>query len=217
MTSTSISRADHLEPPPWLYAWMAQGALLRLVYRRFVGDLAAALPAGACLLDVGTGPGYLLGYLAQARPDLMLFGLDLSHPMISRGRPRWPRPFPALVADAAALPFPPGSFDQVLATFSYHLWPQPGAGLQEILRVLKPRGRAWIYELNREATRRDLRQFAREERLPYPLVYLGYRLVSWHHALGAAAFRPILGRLPGAGWRLAAVHHLFWRAELEAG
>lgn len=46
----------HLEPPPWLYARLAHGSLLRLIYRRFSADLAAGLPAGAKVLDVGTGP-----------------------------------------------------------------------------------------------------------------------------------------------------------------
>ena len=78
MTSTAIFRGEHLEPPPWLYACLARGSLMRLIYRRFMADLAGSLAPGTRLLDVGTGPGYLLGYLARVRPDLSLWGLDFS-------------------------------------------------------------------------------------------------------------------------------------------
>ena len=88
MTLTTLSRGAHLEPPPWLYARLAQGSLMRLIYRRLIQDLAGSLAPGTRLLDVGTGPGYLLGYLARARPDLSLWGLDFSPAMIRRARQR---------------------------------------------------------------------------------------------------------------------------------
>ncbi len=169
MTLMSRLRTEHLEPPPWLYARMAQGSLMRLIYRRFINDLAGSLPPGTRLLDVGTGPGYLLSYLGRVRPDLSLWGLDFSLDMIRRARQRGlasraaPR---CLVADACRLPFPPGVFGQVVATFSFHIWPCPLAGLQELRRVLAPGGRAWVYELRREASLQDLRAFARETGLP---------------------------------------------------
>lgn len=136
-------RAEHLEPPPWLYARLAQGSLMRLIYRLFVADLAGGLPRGTRLLDVGTGPGYLLGYLARTRPDLNLWGLDYAYDMIRRARPRQrglaPQARPRwVVADACRLPFPDGVFGQVISTFSFHIWPCPVAGLQELRRILQP-------------------------------------------------------------------------------
>ena len=59
-----------------------------VIYRRLIHDLAGSLPPGTRLLDVGTGPGYLLGYLARDRPDLSLWGLDFSPDMIRRARQR---------------------------------------------------------------------------------------------------------------------------------
>ena len=167
MTLTALSRGQHLEPPPWLYARLARGSLMRLIYRRLIHDLAGSLPPGTRLLDVGTGPGYLLGYLARERPDLSLWGLDFSPDMIRRARQRATAPPAAprwLVADACRLPFAAGVFGQVVASFSFHIWPCPVAGLTELRRVLTPGGRAWVYELRREATLRDLRAFARETR-----------------------------------------------------
>jgi ubiquinone/menaquinone biosynthesis C-methylase UbiE len=219
MTLTSIFRGKHLEPPPWFYAPMAQSSLMRRIYRLFVGDLAGKLGPGTRLLDVGTGPGYLLGYLARVRPDLRLWGLDASTDMIRRGRGRQavlapPAGLGWVVADACLLPFAAGVFGQVVATFSLHIWPCPVAGLQELLRVLAPGGQAWAYELRREASFRDLQAFAGEMGLPLPLVYLGYNLVRWHHALLAADFAGFLRQAAGDRGALRPVHHLFWRAEL---
>ncbi len=203
------------EPPPWLYAWMARTSLLRRVYRRCAADLAASLPAGARVLDVGTGPGHLLAYLTRQRPDLDLWGLDIAADMIRRARQRHPRTLKWLVADAQSLPLRSGAFDQTVATFSFHIWPRPGVGVQEMVRVLKPGGRAWIYELRREAAVDELRQFARAEGLPFLLVYLGFKAVSWQHSRKEAEFAAILREAIGSHWQLHPVHQLFWRAELS--
>jgi ubiquinone/menaquinone biosynthesis C-methylase UbiE len=219
MTLTSIFPVRHLEPPPWLYARLAQGTLMRWIYRLFVDDLAPALPPSARLVDVGTGPGYLLGYLAQARPDLNLWGLDSSYGMISRARPRQqalaPEAAPRwLVADACRLPFSACVFDHLVATFTFHVWPCPADGLTELKRVLAPGGRAWVYEVRREAALADLKEFAAEFGLPFPLVYLGFKIVSQHHAVPAPEFARVLQQVAGAPGTLRPVHQIFWRAEL---
>jgi ubiquinone/menaquinone biosynthesis C-methylase UbiE len=220
MTTTSPFFRVELEPPPWLYVHLARGPIFRLIYRRLAADLAEGLPPGARLLDVGTGPGHLLAYLALKRPELRLFGLDLSFAMIRRARAGAAGPSLAplefLVANAQALPFPEGIFDWALASFSLHNWGEPERGVRDLTRVLKPGGRAWIYEMNREASAFDLRAFAREEQVPFPLLYLGFKTLSWHHALRAREFSPLLQQAGASRWHLSPVHHLFWRGELEA-
>jgi ubiquinone/menaquinone biosynthesis C-methylase UbiE len=220
MAWNALVHGEHLEPPPWLYARMARGSLMRLIYRLFVGDLAGALPLKTRLLDVGTGPGYLLGYLVKVRPDLNLWGLDFSYDMIRRAQPRHAElasqtPVRWVVANACLLPFPGGVFGQVVATFSFHIWPCPVAGLKELKRLLKPEGQAWVYELRREATIADLKAFARETKLPFPLVYLGFKIVSRHHAVPAPEFSRALWEATADGGILRPVHHIFWRAELK--
>lgn len=218
MTRTYFRRLE-LEPPPWLYVLLARGPLFRRVYRRIVAEVASWTPQGARLLDVGTGPGYLLGYLARQRPDLWLYGLDLSHSMVARGRRRLRGLNPgaaviSLVGDARALPLRDASFERILVTFSFHIWQDPVEAAGEMVRVLKPGGAAWIYEMNRDATPSQLRAFAREERLPYFLVYLGFRSLAWNHALRARDFAAVFEQAGLFSWRLTPAHHVFWRAEI---
>jgi ubiquinone/menaquinone biosynthesis C-methylase UbiE len=217
MTWTSLFRIP--EPPPWLYAIMAKSGLLRGVYGRFAADLAAALPAGALLLDVGTGPGYLPEHLAGLRPDVEFCGLDLSPRMIRyaqgrqedspcHGRCHW------VAGDAQQLPFAAQVFDHCVASFSLHHWPNPLKGLTEMLRVLKPGGRAWIYELQRQTPYREIKAFARAAGLPLVPAYLALKPVSWHHALAHQDFERLLIQTAAPQWGLTAVHRIFWRAEM---
>lgn len=218
MTRTFFRRLE-LEPPSWLYVLMARGPLFRRIYRRVVADLASRVPQEAQLLDVGTGPGYLLGELASRRPDLKLFGLDLSHRMVAGGRRRLARlaagvMINSMVGDAQALPVREARFDQVTATFSFHIWREPAKAALEMVRILKPGGRAWIYEMNRDADRRQIRQFARQERLPFLFVYLGFHSLAWNHALRAEEFSKVFHQAGITSWTLAPAHHIFWRVEI---
>ena len=55
---------------------------------------------------------------------------------------------PTFVTGAlAGLPFEDASFDLVVSTFSVHHWSDPEAGIGELARVLRPGGRAFIWDL----------------------------------------------------------------------
>ena len=115
-------------------------------------DVAAAAPAGARVLEVGCGPGHLSIRLAR-RHGLEVTGLDLDPAMIARARTntdragnRGGRRPSFLVGDVAALAFPDRSFDLVVSTLSMHHWADPTAGLAEIGRVLRPGGRALVWD-----------------------------------------------------------------------
>ena len=131
--------------------------LTRLVLGSFYGgiaaDVAAAASPGARVLEVGCGPGHLSNRLAR-RNGLEVTGVDLDPAMIERARAKAGQPGSAsqprpsfVVGDAASLAFPDGSFDLVVSTLSMHHWADPTAGLAEIGRVLRPGGRALIWDL----------------------------------------------------------------------
>jgi SAM-dependent methyltransferase len=132
-------------------------ALSRLLLGPFVeriaADVAAAAPDGARVLEVGCGPGHLSIRLARHH-GFEVTGLDLDPAMIARARATAHRPGnrdqrrPSfLVGDVAALAFPDRSFDLVVSTLSMHHWADPTAGLAEIGRVLRPGGRALVWDL----------------------------------------------------------------------
>jgi SAM-dependent methyltransferase len=123
------------------------------LYRPIAADIAAEATQAARILEVGCGPGHLS--VAMARDHgLDVTGLDLDPAMIERAQANAAHPSlgdgrrPAfIVGDVAALPFDDGTFDLVVSTFSMHHWADPPAGLAEIDRVLRPGGRALIWDL----------------------------------------------------------------------
>jgi SAM-dependent methyltransferase len=140
---------------PGAYDALSHRLLFRSLFGPITADVAAVAPAGGRVLDVGCGPGHLSIRLAREH-GLEVTGLDLDPAMIERaqanaerleaeggGRPSF------LVGDVAALPFPDGSFDLVVSTLSMHHWEDPSAALAEIARVLRPGGRALIWDLRR--------------------------------------------------------------------
>lgn len=134
-----------------LYDAVARVAF-RGFYRGIATDVALAAPGGGRVLEVGCGSGRLASELA-CRHGLDVTGLDLDPAMIGVARThaeacrgRHLRPVFA-VGDAASLPFPDASFDMVVSTLSMHHWADPTAGLTEIARVLRPSGRALIWDL----------------------------------------------------------------------
>jgi hypothetical protein len=66
-----------------------------------------------------------------------------------------------------------------------------------------------------EASLQDLKGFAQETKLPFPLVYLVFKIISRHHAVPVPEFAHSLRQAAGARGTLRPVHHIFWRAELD--
>jgi ubiquinone/menaquinone biosynthesis C-methylase UbiE len=124
--------------------------LMRRPYRRIARDAAAGLTPGASVLDVGTGPGWLLVELGRLRPDLRVTGVDLASDMVQAARhnlAEFGERATAVVADVSHLPFPDGSFDLVVSSLSLHHWADPAAGGRELARVLRPGGAVRVYDL----------------------------------------------------------------------
>jgi phosphatidylethanolamine/phosphatidyl-N-methylethanolamine N-methyltransferase len=103
---------------------------------------AAASRSGGAVLDVGVGTGL---ELPMFHPGTRLVGVDLSEPMLRRAAARVRREQLSnvdglIVMDAMRLAFPDGCFDAVVAPYVLTVVPDPGATLDELLRVVKPGG-----------------------------------------------------------------------------
>jgi SAM-dependent methyltransferase len=128
------------------------GFLLRSLFRGIAANVAAIAPIDARVLEVGCGPGHLSISMARQH-GLDVTALDLDPAMIERARSNASRAAAVdarvpsfVVGDVATLPFPDGTFDLVVSTFSMHHWADPTAGLAEIGRVLGPGARALIWD-----------------------------------------------------------------------
>lgn len=92
-------------------------------------------------LEVGIGTG---ANLAHYPADVSLTGLDWSLAMLALARARADdsaRDLTLRQGNAADLPFPPATFDSVVATFALCCIPDDRAAIAEALRVLRPGGR----------------------------------------------------------------------------
>lgn len=115
----------------------------RLVARR----VAVARPRR--VLDVCCGTGDIALGL-DAGPTVV--GADFSLPMLSLARAKAAarrRPLRLTAADALALPLPDASVDVVTVAFGVRNFEDPGRGLAELVRVLRPGGSLLVLEFSR--------------------------------------------------------------------
>jgi SAM-dependent methyltransferase len=124
------------------FDWVPPGALgpIRAVVSRPLADWIENLEASLLVLDIGCGPGRVLGFLA--RQGIRCIGLDRSSVSIGLAVERYSRP--GVVADNLHLPFADGTADAVISDGVIHHTDDPRAAFVENCRVLKPGGRMYL-------------------------------------------------------------------------
>jgi ubiquinone/menaquinone biosynthesis C-methylase UbiE len=130
--------------------WLAMGGQERRL-RDAILDRARLIP-GETMLDIGCGTG-TLAIAARRRlgPAGKVFGVDASPEMVAAARAKARKagqPIEIETAAAQSLPFPDGGFDLVASTLMLHHLPKPdrAACAAEMLRVLRPGGRALVVD-----------------------------------------------------------------------
>jgi demethylmenaquinone methyltransferase / 2-methoxy-6-polyprenyl-1,4-benzoquinol methylase len=110
---------------------------------------AAALAGGQAAVDVACGTGALTRELAASAPGAVVLGVDFSWEMVRRAAGPASAPGSAyLVGDALRLPLRDSSVDVVTIAFGLRNLPEPGRGLLEFRRVLRPGGRLVVCEFS---------------------------------------------------------------------
>jgi len=110
---------------------------------------ALAPRTGERMIDIGSGPGYVLRDLAEAvGPSGMAIGVDPTEAMneLARKRCAGLAQVELKEGDAAALPAEAGEYDAAVCTQVYEYVTDIAAALAELRRVLKPGGRAVILD-----------------------------------------------------------------------
>jgi demethylmenaquinone methyltransferase / 2-methoxy-6-polyprenyl-1,4-benzoquinol methylase len=183
---------------------------------------AARLAAGEVAVDVACGTGALTRELQAMAPGAVVVGVDFSHGMLARARPAGGAPFappdppePGLrlaAADALALPLADASVDVVTIAFGLRNLPEPGQGLLEFRRVLRPGGRLVVCEFSqpvvpvfREVYRRYLTRLmpVAARRLtsdPEAYQYLARSIGAWPDQPGLARWLQEAG-FESVAWR----------------
>lgn len=139
-----------------VYTAMSRSSLFRDFYSAVVSQVDEHMKAGR-VLDIGTGPGKLPIMLANRNHLLYVIGIDVSPDMVkiaskaAAKRDLYNLEFRQGSADS--LPFDDREFDLVISTLSFHHWKKPDQALDEIYRVLREGGEAWIYDIPRDFDR----------------------------------------------------------------
>jgi len=114
------------------------------------------------ILDLACGTGTLLDHLLNFVPAENLYGIDVSSEMLTVAREKLPTTVNLSIGEANHLPFPHESFEQVISISSFHYFRRSKKALQEVQRILKPRGRLIITDWCRDFfTTRCLDQYLR--------------------------------------------------------
>jgi SAM-dependent methyltransferase len=215
-----MSSLDHLQAHHRDFADF-RDAMIASTDRRFgpiwwgIWEEHVAPPAGATIVDLGTGPGLFLPKLRARHADARLIGVEVQPLMLEHARGVAGACGAELVeADLAApLPLPDGVADVVTAVMVFHELPHPPPLLDEIARLLKPGGVVVLYDWVRwplsayagdEPLVEDRLQHFREHCLftPDDLVFLARRAgleVTEAVLRRGGRFAVLVARKPAAG------------------
>jgi ubiquinone/menaquinone biosynthesis C-methylase UbiE len=173
----------------------------RAEFERLAQRIAGELPAGARVLEVAPGPGYLAVALAQRGLDVV--GLDISASFV-RFAERHARAAGVAAAfhrgDAAAMPFAAASFDFVVCRAAFKNFGNPAGALAEMHRVLRPGGRALILDMRGDTSNAEIAEFARSygrgalDRLTMRMIFRNLR----RRAYSAQALDGLAAQVPFA-------------------
>jgi SAM-dependent methyltransferase len=122
------------------YTAETEAGLINAYYNRPAILVLAGDVAGRRILDAGCGSGPLMAALRDQ--GAIVTGFDKSAGMLELARRRLGDDADLQVADLSSpLPFPDGTFDDVIASLVLHYLEDWGPALAELRRVLKPGGR----------------------------------------------------------------------------
>ena len=105
------------------------------------------------LIDMGTGAGFLLYEINKQNSNIKLYGLDISEDVCKLARrnlKKFEVPAEIICNTLEDALFEENSFDIMTCTASFSYWRKPIESLIEIFRVLKPSGKAILFEPYKE-------------------------------------------------------------------
>jgi ubiquinone/menaquinone biosynthesis C-methylase UbiE len=149
-------------------------------YRRRAVELTEGLPAGADILEVAPGPGYLA--VEIARRGFTVTAVDVSSTFVeiaadyakAQGVEATFRQ-----GDVSAMPFATESFDRIVSQAAFKNFTEPLKALNEMHRVLRPGGTAVIEDMWGEATGHAIRSEVDRMKLSAVNAFMTRRTLTW--------------------------------------
>jgi ubiquinone/menaquinone biosynthesis C-methylase UbiE len=143
-------------------------------------EIVSTVKAGR-ILDLDTDPGHLPVEIAKRSPDIKVDGIDVSRRLIKMARVNADRAGVAErlnfeMGNAFSLRFDDGSYYMVISTGMLHLLKDPVGVVKECYRVLKPGGKAWIYDPAQLTSQVNIRRWKASFTLIERFMYLLFLL-----------------------------------------
>jgi ubiquinone/menaquinone biosynthesis C-methylase UbiE len=159
-TQTKDYKGLAMEGP--IARWYAQNAVTGRAaeFEQAARALTADLPAGSAILEVAPGPGYLSILLAKSG-QYRVSGLDISRTFVDierRNAQAAGVPVDFHLGSASQMPFGDDQFDRIVCQAAFKNFTRPVEALNEMRRVLRPGGKAAIFDLNAETSSADIRR-----------------------------------------------------------
>jgi len=112
-------------------------------WKRLLARSLKGIPAGAAILEVGSGTGFITAILAEL--GFSVQGIDLSEEMLAVAtanlqKDGWAAKVNLSLGDAESLNFDDHCFDAVVSRWVLWTLPRPQVAICEMARVLKPGG-----------------------------------------------------------------------------
>lgn len=92
------------------------------------------------ILDIGCGTGSLIEKLIDEKPQVRVYGLDISEEMLKVAREKLPKLKDLVNGEAEALPYDNKLVEVVVMVNSFNYFVNPEQAIKEAYRVLKPGG-----------------------------------------------------------------------------
>jgi demethylmenaquinone methyltransferase / 2-methoxy-6-polyprenyl-1,4-benzoquinol methylase len=123
--------------------------------RKAIAALLVDLGEAPRVLDLGAGTLDGAVAILSRRPRACVFAADFSRAMLVEGRKKpAAAPVAVQVADGHALPYRDATFDAAFSAFCVRNLRDPGLGMAELRRVVRPGGRVAVLEFFRPPRRR---------------------------------------------------------------
>jgi len=126
-------------------------------YRACADSVASRAVPGGEVLEIAPGPGYLA--IELAKQGYRVSGIDISHSFVriaSENARAAGLDIAFRHGNASELPYADESFDFVVCRAAFKNFSDPVGALDEIHRVLRPGGKASIFDLRHESTREEV-------------------------------------------------------------